>query len=151
MFELGKAEVLSSADKKKMQTKAEELLQKLLFHKVNTIESTYSAVVYTSTKKMYIGFNTFSSTHTLSFHAEQAAIINALLNFDSDIHAIAICSDSDSTPPYPCGICLQLLYENARQSKHDIIIYYKYCNIWNKTLLTKLYPHPWPNRTPRYL
>lgn len=107
----------------------------------------YGAAVLSINKEIYKGFNIFSSSQTLSIHAEQCAIINAYINDDKTIKAIAVSSDDESTEPIPCGICRQLLFENARYSGLDIVILTSFNGkLLGKYYLSELYPKPWPNR-----
>ena len=110
----------------------------------------YGAAVLSINNEIYYGFNIFSSTHSLSLHAEQCAIVNAKINNDYLIKAIAISSDDASTLPLPCGICRQLLYENSRYSKIDILVIICNTSHVKKTYyLSELLPFPWPSRKPK--
>jgi cytidine deaminase len=139
--------LLSSEIKKNMLDKAHHTLD-LLCGKDDSVEQ-YAACVYTSTGSYYTGYNLFSSTHSLTIHAEQAAVINALLNFDAKVLAITIVSTDKSISPIPCGICRQVLYENARFSKADILILCSFEGVLEHYTLTELYPKQWPDREPR--
>jgi cytidine deaminase len=108
----------------------------------------YGSCVYTSKRKYYHGFNIISATHTLTLHAEQVALVNATLNLDTKIKAIAVASDDNELDPVPCGICLQLLYENARFSKIDIKIISIRKEQYRIYHLSELYPVHWPDREP---
>lgn len=118
-------------------------------HRIYDAGEKYSACVYTRSGNYYEGFSIFSSTHSLTIHAEQAAIINAILNHDEEIVAIAIVSTETELKPLPCGICRQLLYENARSTKLDIKIVCQSIDKIDRFNLSELYPHQWPDREPR--
>lgn len=105
----------------------------------------YGAAVLTTKNEIYGGKNRFSPSHSLTLHAEQVALAHCFVHGDPLISAIALSSTDQSLEPIPCGICLQLLFENARYSGYDIHI----INKFGRYNLSELYPLPWPNRAPQ--
>lgn len=110
----------------------------------------YAAAVITTNDEFFQGINYFSSTHSLSLHAEHVALAHAGLHGDPLVRAIAISSDDSSTIPFPCGLCRQLLWENARHSRIDMIVLLSNSDSdLHEYRLSQLYPLPWPARPPR--
>jgi cytidine deaminase len=108
----------------------------------------YGACVLSTRGKIYRGGNMFSSTQSLSVHAEQAALIHAASHGDPLVRAIAIASDDPTTEPFPCGSCRQIIFENARHSKLDILVlcYQPRRGRPSVHKISELYPLPWPGR-----
>jgi cytidine deaminase len=109
----------------------------------------YAACVFTDKNCFYEGKNIFSPTLNLSLHAEQTAIMHAELHNDSRIIGLALVSSDERHSPIPCGICRQLLFENARFSKYDIQIVTEFSERRHFHKISELYPNPWPNREPK--
>ncbi len=109
----------------------------------------YGASVYTLPGHIFKGLNLFSPTHSLTLHAEQAALVNAAVHGEPLIQAMAIASDDPTVRPIPCGICRQALFENARFSKVDIQLICVQGTEVKLFRLTELYPEPWPDREPQ--
>ncbi|WP_338602335.1 cytidine deaminase family protein [Desulfoferula mesophila] len=107
--------------------------------------ATYGAAVLTTNQAIYGGVNRFSPSHSLTLHAEQVALAHCFAHADPLILAMAITSVDQSAQPVPCGICRQLLFENARFSGYDIAVITKSQTYY----LSELYPHPWPDRPPK--
>lgn len=112
----------------------------------------YAAAVITTKGNIYSAGNYFSSTFTLSVHAEQAALVHAAAHGEPFIKAIAIVSEEDLEHKkfcHPCGLCRQLIFENARLSKElvDVLM----CNLkgeYKCVNIQDLVPFPWPDRPP---
>lgn len=122
---------------------AEEMLQDGFSFGIEI--ANYGAAVLTTNQDVYGGRNRFSPSHSLTLHAEQVALAHCFAHADPLILAIAITSTDKTVEPWPCGICRQLLFENARFSGYDILVITK-----TKTRpLSELYPHPWPDRPPK--
>jgi len=134
--------ILSSAMAEKLLIAADKMLEEPFSFGVEI--SGYGAAVLTTGNAIYGGKNRFSPSHNLTLHAEQVALAHCFAHGDPLISAIAVSSTDRSIEPVPCGICLQLLFENARYSGCDIHIITK-ARSYN---LTELYPFPWPNRPP---
>ncbi len=104
----------------------------------------YGAAVLTTKMAIYGGKNRFSPSHSLTLHAEQVALAHCFAHDDPLILAIAVASTDRSVEPLPCGMCLQLIFENARYSGFDVRI----ITSVGSYHLTELYPFPWPDRAP---
>jgi cytidine deaminase len=111
--------------------------------------SRYGAAVLTASSTIYPGKNWFSPSLVGSVHAEQSALIHAHVHDDPIVWAIAIASNDESVEPVPCGICRQLLFENARHSRVDIRIITVNDTHRCSYTISELYPNPWPARPPR--
>ncbi len=118
-------------------------------HRTTIAGIRYGACAYSSKGRYYVGFNIFSSTQSLTLHAEQVALVNAAIHKDPLIQAIAISSEDELLIPVPCGICRQALFENARFSKVDILIICIAKKEIKSFYLTELYPNQWPDREPK--
>ncbi len=70
------------------------------------------AALVTDEGKMYHGCNIENPSLMLSFCAERAALINALIEGENSFKAMAIVS-SDGNYCFPCGACRQMLAEFA--------------------------------------
>lgn len=112
----------------------------------------YAAAVLTTKGNIYSAGNYFSSTFTLSIHAEQAALIHAAAHGEPLIKAIAVVSEEDPEQIklcHPCGLCRQLIFENSRLSKEPLDVLM--CNLKGEYEIVKikeLVPFPWPDRPP---
>lgn len=104
----------------------------------------YGAAVLTTNQAIYGGRNRFSPSHSLTMHAEQVALAHCFAHGDPLITAIAVASSDRSAEPLPCGMCRQLLFENARHSGCDIRVITRA----GSHNLSELYPFPWPDRPP---
>ena len=71
---------------------------------------TVGAALITNDGKIYHGCNIENPSLMLSFCAERAALINALVEGEKIFKAIAIASDSKDYC-FPCGACRQMLAE----------------------------------------
>ena len=71
---------------------------------------TVGAALITNDGKIYHGCNIENPSLMLSFCAERAALINALVEGEKVFKAIAIASDSKDYC-FPCGACRQMLAE----------------------------------------
>lgn len=105
------------------------------------------AAVLTESGSIYQGAYIAANVGYLSRHAEDTAIINAVLHKDSDIIAIAIVSKKDEgTNNFcsPCGVCRELIFEYSQKNKYDINVIMANPN--GKYILKKiseLMPFPW--------
>ena len=76
------------------------------------------AAVLTGSGRVFTGCNVENATFGLSVCAERVAIATAVANGEREIRGIAIVTDAASPVP-PCGMCLQVLAEFAR----DVPVY----------------------------
>ncbi len=112
----------------------------------------FGAAVLTTNGNIYRAGNYFSSTFSLSIHAEVAALVHAAAHGDPYITAIAIVSTEDPHGKalcHPCGSCRQLIFENARISKLPIdVVMSSYSGQYEVREIRELVPYPWPQRAP---
>ncbi len=97
-----------------------EIKKKLIEEAMKVREKSYSpysnykvgAAVLTKSGKIYTGTNIENASYTLTVHAEQAAIVSALLGEKLKdrkfIQLVAIVHDNNTAP---CGICRQFIKE----------------------------------------
>lgn len=134
--------LLAPSAAERLRRAAEEMLADTFSFGVEIAR--YGAAVLTVNQAIYGGRNLFSPSHSLTMHAEQVALAHCFAHGDPLILAMAIASTDRSVEPLPCGMCRQLLFENARYSGYDLLIITRAGNYH----LSELYPHPWPNRLP---
>ncbi len=94
------------------------------------------AALMTRKNKIYHGCNIENPSLMLSFCAERAALINALVEGEKAFKAMAIVSGDDGYC-FPCGSCRQMISEFAP----DIEIYLGSEKGIKKFLLSELLPH----------
>lgn len=85
----------------------------------------YAASVLTTKGNIYSAAQYFSDTYSLTLHGEQAALVHAASHGEGDIVAIAATSNEPLGKgefTNPCHMCKQLLWENSRRSKKDIVV-----------------------------
>ncbi|WP_168210429.1 cytidine deaminase family protein [Persicimonas caeni] len=112
--------------------------------------ASYGAAVLTLNDNIFSAGSFFSSTHSLSLHAEHAALVHCALHGEPLIKAIAIASDDPETLATPCGLCRQLIFENARQSGLNVVVLtLREREVSVESTIVELYPLPWPDRKPR--
>lgn len=87
---------------------------------------------------IYVGCNVEFGNYSNTLHAEEVALGAAIVNGEREFKAIAIVTDA-SNPVWPCGMCLQSLYELAG-SRLRVIAAYR-CGQDTK-LLGELFPYP---------
>jgi cytidine deaminase len=106
----------------------------------------YGAAVLTTTGERFAAGQYRAETRQISIHAEQAALIHAASHGQGSIIAIAIVSDeSDDDFTNPCGICKQMLYENALRSGNHLTVILATLTGRTKVLpLAELIVYPWP-------
>ena len=120
----------------------------------------YAAAVLTDKGNIYCGSNYGSDTASLLLHGEQTALAHAANHKDPNIVAIAIVGQGEAILPvstvavkegkgfaYPCGICRQLIWENAQRSGHNVKVIM--ANLQGKYIvkdIESLVPHPWPEK-----
>lgn len=74
------------------------------------------AALLTKGGKAYTGANIENSSYGLSICAERAAVFKAVNDGERDFEAICICGSGEGFI-YPCGACLQVLAEFAKDLK----------------------------------
>ncbi len=97
---------------------------------------TVGAALITNDGKIYHGCNIENPSLMLSFCAERAALIDALVEGEKKFKALAIVSD-DKGYCFPCGACRQMLAEFAP----DIEIYLASSRGIKKFSIAELLPH----------
>ena len=97
---------------------------------------TVGAALITNGGKIYHGCNIENPSLMLSFCAERAALINALVEGEKQFKALAIVSASKDYC-FPCGACRQMLAEFAP----DIEIYLASERGIKKFSISELLPH----------
>ena len=99
------------------------------------------AAVRTKSNKIYTGTFLENVSTGLTICAEPAAIMNANTQADFNIITIAVVGgaaiDEDGSPVTPCGRCRQIIFEAARVSDVDIIVYSSNMNL-SQVLITKI-------------
>lgn len=86
-------------------------------------EKRYGAAVLTESGTIYSAGQYSSYNHITSVHAEMGAIINATMNKEPRIKALALsCTKKDAVRS--CGICLQFIKEHANRTGIDIVLIY---------------------------
>lgn len=69
------------------------------------------AAVLTSSGNVYKGCNIENASYGAANCAERTAVFKAVSEGERKITAAAICTDEGGDPPFPCGICRQVLSE----------------------------------------
>ncbi len=112
----------------------------------------YGAAVLTTKGSIFAGGNYFSSTFSLSVHAETAALIHAAAHGEPYIEAISIVSTEDPDGIQfcrPCGSCRQLIFENGRLSGFAVeVLMCSRAGKYERRPINELMPFPWPSGPP---
>ena len=107
------------------------------------------AAVLTSSGKVYQGAYLAAKIGALCRHAEETAIINAQLNQEKEITAIAIFFEEDEgTDNYcsPCGLCRELIYELSKEQNKEIdVVMANPSGKYKVKKISELFPNPWMN------
>ncbi len=120
----------------------------------------YAAAVLTDKGNIFSASNYGSDTASLLLHGEQMALAHAAMHGEPSIVAIAIVGkgnaqlsitnvavDEKNSHAHPCGICRQLIWENAVRSGRDItVIMAKPNGSYITKSINDLMPDPWPER-----
>ena len=69
------------------------------------------AALLTEQGKMFTGCNVENGSYGASNCAERTAVFKAVSEGERRFTAIAIASEDTETPPFPCGICRQVISE----------------------------------------
>ncbi|MBL7685317.1 MAG: cytidine deaminase [Deltaproteobacteria bacterium] len=95
------------------------------------------AALLDSAGKIFVGCNVENSSYGATLCAERGAIARAIAEGAKKILAMAIVSEG-KTPPYPCGICRQMISEFS----HDLEIMIVHKKKMTLMRLSDLYPNP---------
>ena len=107
------------------------------------------SAVFTKQGNIYSSGQYASDTHSLTLHAEQAALAHAAAHGEYAVVAIATCGNvtaGGDKPIYPCHMCKQLLWESYLRSKEntEIIILSYQGVVLERFKLLDIIDHPWP-------
>lgn len=91
------------------------------------------AAVLTEKGNIYTGCNIENGSYGATNCAERTAVFKAVSEGERSFTAIAVFTDEGNPPPFPCGICRQVLTEFCT---HDmpVIIYDGEKSVYNFTL-----------------
>ena len=76
----------------------------------------YGAAVLCTDGKFYSAGQYSSFNHCTNVHAEQGALVQAVMNGSFAVRVLALVSTDSSTVPRPCGICRQVMLEHVRRT-----------------------------------
>ncbi|OGY39799.1 MAG: hypothetical protein A2418_00785 [Candidatus Brennerbacteria bacterium RIFOXYC1_FULL_41_11] len=107
------------------------------------------SAVLTKDGNIYSSGQYASDTHSLTLHAEQAALAHAAAHGEYEIVVIATTANETAggdKPVYPCHMCKQLLWESYIRSKQnvEIIIVSNKGEVLERFKLLDIIDHPWP-------
>lgn len=91
------------------------------------------AAVITGQNKIYTGCNIENGSYGASNCAERTALFKAVSEGERDFSALAVFTDEGNSPPFPCGICRQVLSEFC-SSDMPLIIFDGDKSVYNVTL-----------------
>ncbi|MDE5778728.1 MAG: cytidine deaminase [Lachnospiraceae bacterium] len=74
------------------------------------------AALLTKNGKIYTGCNIENASYGATNCAERTAVFKAVSEGEREFERIAVVA-KDGTTAYPCGICLQVMHEFAREMK----------------------------------
>lgn len=105
-----------------------------------------SAIKFKNSNEIYVGCNVENISFGATICAERNAILNAVaVQKKQDIEFVVVVSDN-KPPVTPCGMCLQVIKEFA---KDDIDIYMADTKEINRVMkLSELLPNPFTSFTP---
>jgi cytidine deaminase len=89
---------------------------------------------------VFIGCNVENASYGLTNCAERTAVFSAIAAGRRDFVAMAIVAD-DSSMPYPCGACRQVLAEFCRDEFPVYVARASALDEWEATSLAELLPH----------
>lgn len=93
------------------------------FYAAKIPQKRYGAAVLTENGNIYSAGQYSSFNHITSIHAEMGAIINATMNGEPRVVAMALSSSCKNTV-CSCGICLQFIKEHSMRTGIDMKIIY---------------------------
>lgn len=91
------------------------------------------AAVLTENGNIYTGCNIENGSYGATNCAERTAVFKAVSEGERSFTAIAVFTDEGNTPPFPCGICRQVLTEFCAPDM-PVIIYDGEKSVYNFTL-----------------
>lgn len=91
------------------------------------------AAVLTEKGNIYTGCNVENSSYGASNCAERTAVFKAVSEGERSFSAIAVFTDEGNDPPFPCGICRQVLTEFCSPDM-PVIIYDGEKSVYNFAL-----------------
>lgn len=112
-------------------------------------DARFGAAVLTDRGNIYSSGQYYSDTHSLTLHAEQAALAHAAAHGEYRIAAIAITGNGTAGGDdsiYPCHMCKQLLWESHLRSGEntEIILLDEKGKILERLKLLEIINYPWP-------
>jgi len=139
----------------------EGTIQSLIYAALGALETSFvyppgrtqcAASVLTVQGNVFSAGSYFSASHTLTVHAEQAALVHAAAHGEPLIDAIAIvCAGTSKRVDgftRPCGLCRQIIHENSLQNGGaDIQVIM--CNpdgSYTIQTIAELMPKAWPEK-----
>lgn len=91
------------------------------------------AAVLTVKGKIYTGCNIENGSYGAANCAERTAVFKAVSEGEREFSAIAIFTEEGNDPPFPCGICRQVLTEFCSPDM-PVIVYDGERSLYNFTL-----------------
>lgn len=105
----------------------------------------YGAAVLTSSGKVFSAGQYSSFNHVTNVHAEQAALVMAVMNDDPDVVALALASTGKEPVTRPCGVCCQVMDEHRRRTGRDFEVLMAHADGagYDRTTVSGLLSYPW--------
>lgn len=105
----------------------------------------YGAAVLTSSGKVFSAGQYSSFNHVTNVHAEQAALVMAVMNDDPDVVALALASTAKEPVTRPCGVCCQVMDEHRRRTGRDFEVLMAHADGvgYDRTTVSGLLSYPW--------
>lgn len=91
------------------------------------------AAILAGSGKIYTGCNIENASYGASNCGERTALFKAVSEGERKFSAMAIFTDSGNAPPFPCGICRQVLSEFC-SSDLKVIVFDGDKSVYNLTL-----------------
>lgn len=91
------------------------------------------AAVLAESGNIYTGCNVENGSYGATICAERTAILKAVSEGERRISALAISSEEGSDPPFPCGMCRQVMTEFC-SADTPVIVYDGDKSVFNFTL-----------------
>ena len=108
----------------------------------------YGAAVLTTSGQIFSSGQYSSFNHSTNVHAEQAALLTASMNGQSDIRALAVASTGRDPVTRPCGVCRQVMLEHAARTGLDfLVLMANQADRWEEQTVSDLLPHAWNSAT----
>lgn len=104
----------------------------------------YGAAVLTASGRIYSSGQYSSFNHSTNIHAEQAALVMATENGDTDVLMLAVASNTNPEYTRPCGVCRQFMLEHATRSHRDfVVLMVRNDGSWEEAKVSELIPLAW--------